>query len=41
MRVQPPTVFAGTINGLGGFAVPMGFAEVATAKIVGCYERLK
>jgi hypothetical protein len=29
VRVQPPTVFADTINGPGGFAVPMPFAEVA------------
>ncbi len=31
MRVQPSTVFADTINGLGGVAVPMAFAEVIPA----------
>jgi tripartite ATP-independent transporter DctP family solute receptor len=31
MRVQPSTVFADTINGLGGIAVPMAFAEVIPA----------
>jgi tripartite ATP-independent transporter DctP family solute receptor len=31
MRVQPSTVFADTINGLGGVAVPMQFAEVIPA----------
>ena len=31
MRVQPSKVFADTVNGLGGVAVPLGWAEVITA----------